>query len=299
MNKLIAVLIGLAVVAIIVFTFFLRITYISPGEVGIKIDKMGHHRTVTTTDIRVGRVFYNPITTGFVRYPVKAQRIVWTRSDTEGSPNNDEIDFNSKEGLKLTADVALTVTVQPDCAPQLYNTYRQSLDTLIQGTIRDVVRENMRKVSSNMGVEDIIGSGADEFNQKAKDGITKQLAAMCVDVKEFSVLGTIRVPDSVSTSIHQKIQAQQDALTELNKVKTAQAKADQMRAEAQGKADSAVIEAKGEAEALKIRGQALANNPEILQLEAIQQWNGVLPQYMQGSQSGALPFGILVNPPSK
>jgi len=274
-------------------------SYVAPGEVGIKIDKMGHHREVTNADVVVGRVFYNPITTGIVTYPIKAERIVWTRSNTEGSPNNDEIDFNSKEGLKLTADVALTVSVNPKCAPQLYNTYKQPLSVLIQGTIRDIVRENMRRVSSNMGVEDIIGSGADSFNQQVKAGITKELAPMCVDVKEFSVLGTIRVPDSVTASIHQKIQAQQDALTEMNKVKVAQAQADQMRELAQGKADSAVIQAKGEAEALKIRGQALANNPEILQLEAIQQWNGVLPQYMPGTQSGALPFGIMVNPLAK
>ncbi|MDW7571165.1 SPFH/Band 7/PHB domain protein, partial [Klebsiella pneumoniae] len=34
------------------------------------------------------------------------------------------------------------------------------------------------------------------------------------------------------------------------------------------------------AKSIQIRGQALRENPEVLQLEAINKWNGTLPQYM-------------------
>ena len=46
--------------------------------------------------------------------------------------------------------------------------------------------------------------------------------------------------------------------------------------------------AKAEAEAIAIKAKALRDNPGILQLNAIDKWNGVLPQYMTGGV--AVPF---------
>lgn len=69
--------------------------------------------------------------------------------------------------------------------------------------------------------------------------------------------------------------AEQQALAAKNKL-------DQVKFEA----DQKVAEARGKAEAITIESNALRANPAILQLRALEKWNGTLPQVT----SGAVPF---------
>ena len=52
-------------------------------------------------------------------------------------------------------------------------------------------------------------------------------------------------------------------------------------------ADQQVAEAKGKAEALRIESSALQSSPQILELRALEKWDGKLPTVMG---SGATPF---------
>ena len=80
--------------------------------------------------------------------------------------------------------------------------------------------------------------------------------------------------ESFNDSIERKVTAQQDALAAENKLK-------QIEFEAQ----QAVASAKGKAEAQRIEGEALRANPEVLELRAVEKWDGKLPQYMTGGQT--------------
>ncbi|EOK2531538.1 SPFH/Band 7/PHB domain protein, partial [Escherichia coli] len=42
------------------------------------------------------------------------------------------------------------------------------------------------------------------------------------------------------------------------------------------------------ADAIRLRGEALRQNPGVMELEAINKWNGTLPQYM--TSNTAVPF---------
>ena len=48
-------------------------------------------------------------------------------------------------------------------------------------------------------------------------------------------------------------------------------------------ANAAVAKARGEAEAIRIKGEALRANPQVLQQLAIEKWNGELPKVTGGS----------------
>ena len=63
-------------------------------------------------------------------------------------------------------------------------------------------------------------------------------------------------------------------------IKQSEAEAEKERAKARGESDSARIRAQGEADAIKLRGEALAANPNVIQLDAIAKWNGVMPTTM-------------------
>jgi prohibitin 2 len=63
---------------------------------------------------------------------------------------------------------------------------------------------------------------------------------------------------------------------------------------AQIEAHIAVIRARGEAESIRVRGEALAENPELIDLEIVRKWNGIAPRIVGGNAGGAsmiLPLG--------
>ena len=68
----------------------------------------------------------------------------------------------------------------------------------------------------------------------------------------------------------------------------AAAQADKVRAEAQARADAIRLTGEAEAAAITARGNALRDNPALIQLVQAERWNGVLPTTML--PSGTVPF---------
>jgi len=52
--------------------------------------------------------------------------------------------------------------------------------------------------------------------------------------------------------------------------------------------DIQIQKSQGEAEALRIKSNAISSNPRVLQLEWIQQWNGILPSTIVGDSKGMM-----------
>ena len=77
---------------------------------------------------------------------------------------------------------------------------------------------------------------------------------------------------SFNAAIESKVTAEQNALAAKNLL-------EQKKFEAQ----QVVATAKGKAEAMGIESEALAKNPQILQLRALEKWNGVLPTVTGGA----------------
>jgi regulator of protease activity HflC (stomatin/prohibitin superfamily) len=77
-----------------------------------------------------------------------------------------------------------------------------------------------------------------------------------------------------------KVQSIQKTQQRENEVAQSKAEADKKIAEARGEAESRLLIAKAEAEAIELRGKALRSNPEIIRLNEIERWNGVLPTTM-------------------
>ena len=52
-------------------------------------------------------------------------------------------------------------------------------------------------------------------------------------------------------------------------------------------AQTRIIQAKGEADSIRIRGQALAENPAYIELQIVDTWDGQTPRVISGNQTGA------------
>jgi regulator of protease activity HflC (stomatin/prohibitin superfamily) len=81
---------------------------------------------------------------------------------------------------------------------------------------------------------------------------------------------------SFNNAIEAKVTAEQQALAARNKLEQTKFEAEQR-----------VAEARGKAEAIRVESEALRSNPQILDLRALEKWDGVLPQV---TGSGGVPF---------
>ena len=88
------------------------------------------------------------------------------------------------------------------------------------------------------------------------------------------------------------MKAEQDALRAENekeqKVTQAEAERDSTKAVADGEAYSIEVRSKAEAAAIQRKADALRANANLVQLNAVDKWDGKLPAYMSGQ--APLPF---------
>ncbi len=97
-----------------------------------------------------------------------------------------------------------------------------------------------------------------------------------VSITNFQMIN-IDYSDQFENAIEKKVIAEQKALEEANVTKQVEQQAKQT-----------VTQAKAEAESMRIRANALASNPKLVSYEAVQKWDGKLPQFMTGNSTPIL-----------
>ena len=131
---------GVLLVVLFVLSFAVRVTRIEAGHVGVEINLAGKQRGASDIPVRTGWVLYSPLTTQIIEFPTYVQTVKWTRDTNEGHPINEEMGFNSKEGMEIFVDVSLSYAIEPRKAPEFYVKYRvDDLDRFTHGILRDIV----------------------------------------------------------------------------------------------------------------------------------------------------------------
>lgn len=272
MKRLIWTAAGAAALLIVMLSAASCTRQVHPGNVGVLVSNLGSDAGVSPKPAGVGFYF-----TGFgqnlYEYPVFSRTYTWTRSTTEQNALNEEFIFQDKNGLSVSADVAVALSVDATRAPKLFTKYRTGMDGIISGPLRNAVRDALVTRASNLSVEEIYGPRKAELIRGAEDDVRRYMAPYGLVVERLYWASNVRLPDTVLAQINAKIANEQAALA-------AQAKVAQAKAEAEQQIETA----RGEAESIRIRGEALRANPEVTRLQAIAKWNGVLPQVVGGGQ---------------
>jgi len=286
--------IGLALfIGWIILSNVVSVTRIDAGHAGIEINLAGSQRGASDIPIRTGWVFYSPLKSQVIQFPTYVQTVKWTADLNEGHPVNEEMGFNSKEGMDIKADVSLSYAIDGAKVPEFYVKYRISdLDNFTHGILRDIVRNSLNEVASTYTVEDIYGEKKTEFLNKVQAMIESKVEPVGVSVQQFGFIGAPRVPAVIANAITAKAQAIQEAERASNELATIQAEAAKKIAAAEGDAKSQVMRAQGEADANRIRQSSLtAQLLDLRRLEneraMIDRWNGQLPT-VQSGQSGIM-----------
>lgn len=269
---------GTSLIAIIVLVVFLTSAFgrVQPGYVGIRVNNVGPGAGVASAPLPVGWYFAPP-GTNIYEYPVFTSTYTWTRSTTEQSPIDESFSFQDKNGLGLLADVAVAYHVDPTRAPILFQRYRSDMAAIVSGPLRNAIRNAIVERASQLGVEEIYGPHKSELIATALKKVQAYFAPAGLQVEQLYWAGNIVVPDAVLQQINAKIANEQQALAAQANVATARADA-----------DARIAKAEGDAKAIQVEAEAIRTNPEIINLRAVEKWDGKLPTY---TGAGApLPF---------
>ncbi len=254
------------------------VTYVNPGHVGILIHRAGGG--VDRTPLGPGLHARNPLLTSIVEYPTYMQTLVLTRTVTEGSSGNDEINVNSVEGQPISLDVSMSFELDAAKVPNLYQTFRTDISTIQHGYIKQSIRQALQEVVGEEQIADIIGPKKAEVTNRVRLLLEKRLTPYGVEVKQFTI-NELRPPVSVIEAINTKNVMQQQALTAQNELQknTFQAQGDSIKAA--GRAKAITAEAEAQARANTLLAQSIT--PTLVQYEMTKRWDGKMPQVSGGA----------------
>lgn len=252
------------------------------GNVGVMVNLYGTSKGVQVQELGVGR-YWIGFNQELYLFPTFTQTYTWT----QGSKHGDEsITFQSKEGLIINTDMGITYHVVPDKVSVLFQKYRRTLEEITDTYIHNMVRDAFVERSSRLPIETIYGEGKGPLIANVQESVQGQVVDIGIIIEKVYLVGALRLPAAVDNAINLKAQAVQIAEQKQNEIVGAQAEAQKEIAAAQGVGQSKLIVAEAEAKAIKLKADALRDSQSLVQWQAVDKWNGQLPQV----SGGATPF---------
>ena len=246
--------------ALILFTAF-SMTFtscerIDAGCEGIKVNLYGSKRGVSDISLVTGWVFYNPLTTKVYEYPTYVQTVDYKA-----------FELQSKDGLKFIVDPTIQMSIANGKAPEIFKKYRLELEQVLTGTLEPIIYNAYRNELNKFTADELM-SNREQFEDAVEQRLRKALKEENFNLGECT--SGLTPPEALSLAIQAKVTAVQERQTAEEKVKVAQAKAQQK-----------VVEAEAEAKANQLRSQTIT--PQILEQMRIEKWDGTYPQYIGGN----------------
>jgi regulator of protease activity HflC (stomatin/prohibitin superfamily) len=235
------------------------------------------HRGVRVT---LGKPGGESLSEGFYMVMPFTQRLV--ELDVRQLRWADKTSAYTKDVQQAEIQFVLTYALSPTEAHTVYREVGQDWSEKLVGQV--VVEEIKREIGQHNAVPLI-----DSRNAAARlieTNITTALAKRRVIVSGFQ-LTDIQYTNEFEGAVEAKVVAEQRAIEEQNRTVQIKEQATQKIETARGNAEATMLNAKAEAESIRIRANALEANARLVEWEAVQKWNGVLPQYSMG---GAVPF---------
>lgn len=258
--------IGLLVL-IILALIFNPVVQVEAGHRGVVLE----FGAVSDKVLDEGIHFITPIQDSVVQMEVRTQKYSVVASAA------------SKDLQDVTTEVALNFHIQPDRANKIYqNLGTDYTDRVIQPAVQEAVKASTAQFTA----EELITK-----RPLVKEQIDRLLRERFQEngiVVEQTSITDFKFSEQFAKSIEAKVTATQDALRAENDLRRIEVEAQQAKARADGEASAIIAKATAEAEAIKITGEALKQNPQLVQLEAVKKWNGVMPIQVLGT--APLPF---------
>ena len=270
----ISALVGIAVLVVLGLILSGGFVIVQPGTVGV-VTKFGK---VQDEIMEPGLHFKVPIMTRVVPIDTRVQKV------------EDEATASSKDLQIVSSRVALNYAVDKAEANTVYSDLGMEFPERI---VSPAIQESIKSTTSKYTAEQLITLRAEVKDAVLQD-IRERLARSNILVTEFSIID-FNFSEEFNRAIEEKQVAEQAALRAKNELERVKIEADQVKAKAEGEAEAKLAKAKAESEAQMLLRETLT--PDLLQLRAIEQWDGVLPVYSGGDSPA--PFLALPQPQTK
>jgi len=205
------------------------VVQIDAGEVGVQ--KL--FGKVQSTVLGSGLHFIDPLV-DVIKMDTKTQNYTMSGIQDEGHKTGDDaIRVLSADGLEVTIDLSVLYRVIPNDAPKLLNETGENYEDKI---VRPITRTRIRDNAVYYEAVALFSGKRDEFQQRIFKTIETDFSKRGL-LLENLLVRNITLPQSVKTTIEQKINAEQDAQKMQFVLQKEKQEAERKRVEAQGIAD--------------------------------------------------------------
>lgn len=203
---------------------------------------------------------------------VEVRPRTYTMSATAGEgekARGDAIDVKTVNGSTVGVDLTVRYRIKADEADRFvedWNDEEQMEQRLIRPTIRTVLRDEASSLQTTGDDAIYTERGRAALETAALEALGSEFEDEPI-VLEAVQIRNIDLPEEIDQALDEKERAKQQVEVEKEKVKQEEAKKEQ-----------AVVRAQADAEAIEIRGEALENNPIVLEqqyIEALENGNTI------------------------
>jgi regulator of protease activity HflC (stomatin/prohibitin superfamily) len=182
-----------------------------------------------------------------------------------------DADASTKDLQMVTSKVALNYHINPDGIARFFQKYGNDFD---RNVLDPGLQEILKAVTARYTAEEVI-TKREQVREDTNALLKARLHPQGMVIDGLNIVN-FHFSKVFNDAIEAKVTAEQNALAAKNKLEQVKFEAQQM-----------IEAANGKAKAIQVEASAIANNPLVLQLRALEKWNGILPQY---TGSGSIPF---------
>jgi len=180
----------------------------------------------------------------------------------------DQAECYSSDLQQVQVDLRVLFRIPESSVVKLFQQYYgDPFESLIAPRVQEAIKE----VAALQSAEQIV-KNREQIKARALE-LTRLKVGPLLVVEDI-VIQNISLTKQLESAIEAKMVQEQEAQ-----------KAQYFQQRAQIDADTAVIQAKGEAESIRIRGQALKEDPAVVDLKIVEKWDGIAPLVV-GSREG-------------
>ncbi len=244
------------------------IVIVESGYVGV----VAHFGAVQDDILPEGMHFVMPIQTKVIPINVRIQKV------------EEDATASSKDLQNVTSKVALNYYLSKEKA----NTIFQGLGIDYRSNIIEpTIQESIKSITSRYTAEELITRRPDVKKDVFED-IKIRLEQNNIIVTDFSIVD-FNFSAEFNRAIEAKQIAEQRALTAKNDLRRIETEALQDKARAEGEAQAMLAKARAQAEAQELLSKSL--DDRLLQLKAIEKWDGIMPVAMGEGNSSFIDLG--------
>lgn len=225
---------------------------VDPGEAGV----MKSWGKVDADAKPPGLYMYNPFRSSLIILSTQTQKF------------DGDSEVYTKDVQQVQVSFTINYALNLDSVVKIYSSVGEDYEKVL---IPQVISGNMKNVIGKWDAIELVANRS-KATADIEAAISEGLKGYGINVSGFQ-LTNIKFQPQFEAAVEAKVAAVQQAEQAHNETVKIQEKANQT-----------IISAKADAEAMQIKSEALAKNQGLIAYEAVQKWNGKLPEIVGGNQ---------------